>query len=229
MASVESSSVPTAVRLAPPRVIGGVGGFVFVTTVVVQNVIRGSIAPKNDAAVSKVVEFYADHRSTTLVLAALFVVGAVGGAAFNAGLLSRLAAAPSRAPALAGTIGFIGVFALFSSVVATDVALSGYVHLGSPNTDVVSALWTLHNSLFGILGIALGIALAGFSAAAAAGGLVAAPWKQAGGVAALLLAVSAATTPLALDGSPVMFVGLVGFLVWLVFVATTSRALLGNR
>jgi hypothetical protein len=45
----------------------------------------------------------------------------------------------------------------------------------------------------------------------------------------LLLAVSAATTPLALDGSPVMFVGLVGFLVWLVFVATTSRALLGNR
>ena len=123
----------------------------------------------------------------------------------------------------------VGVFALFSSVVATDVALSGYVHLGSPNTDVVSALWTLHNSLFGILGIALGIALAGFSAAAAAGGLVAAPWKQAGGVAALLLAVSAATTPLALDGSPVMFVGLVGFLVWLVFVATTSRALLGNR
>ncbi len=114
-------------------------------------------------------------------------------------------------------------------MVATDVALSGYVHLGSPNTDVVSALWMLHNSLFGILGIALGIALAGFSAAAAAGGLVAAPWKQAGGVAGLLLAVSAATTPLALDGSPVMFVGLVGFLVWLVFVATTSRALLRNR
>ena len=145
MASVESSSVPTAVRLAPPRVIGGVGGLVFVTTVVVQNVIRGSIAPKNDAAVSKVVEFYADHRSTTLVLAALFVVGAVGGAAFNAGLLSRLAAAPSRAPALAGTIGFIGVFALFSSVAATDVALSGYVPLGPPNTDVVPALWMLHN------------------------------------------------------------------------------------
>ena len=35
MASVESSSVPTAVRLAPPRVIGGVGGLVFVTPVVV--------------------------------------------------------------------------------------------------------------------------------------------------------------------------------------------------
>ncbi len=225
MVSVENS----AVRLAPAHIIGGVGGLVFVTTVVVQNVIRGSVAPQNDDAVSKVVEFYADHRSITMVLVALFVVGAVGGAAFNAGLLARLSAERLRGPALAGTIGFVGVFALFSAIVATDVALSGYVHLGSPNPDVVSALWMLHNSLFGILGIALGIAIAGFSAAAAAGGLIPARWKEVGGIAGLLLAVSAATTPLAIDGSPVMFVGLVGFLIWLVFVATTSRALLRHR
>ena len=100
MQGVENSAEATAVRLAPARVIGGVGGLVFVTTVIIQNVLRGSIAPKTDAAVGKVIEFYADHRSTTMVLAALFVVGAVGGAAFNAGLLARLTAAPRSASSM---------------------------------------------------------------------------------------------------------------------------------
>ena len=48
---------------------------------IVQNALRASF-PGNDASAERVLAYYADHRSVTIALAALFPIGAVGLAAF---------------------------------------------------------------------------------------------------------------------------------------------------
>jgi hypothetical protein len=225
MVTVDEEVVPP-VRLAPARIVGGVGGLVFVASVVAQNLIRAAGMPANDAPTDRIIDFYAGHRGSTLALAALFAVGAAGIAAFAGALLARLTASRVRGPALAGAIGVAGVFATYSMLLASDLALSGYVHRGAPAPGVVSAMWILHNAVFGVLLVALGVALAGLSAAAAADGVVAGAWKPVGLLGAVLLGIAGAATPAIIDGSPVMVVGLVGFLTWLAFVATTAISML---
>ncbi len=214
--------------LAPARIVGGIGGLVFIASVVVQNLIRAATVPANDAPVDRIIDFYAGHRGSTIALAALFAVGAAGIAVFAGALVARLTDSSVRGAALAGAVGVAGIFAMYSMVLATDLALSGYVHRGAPSPDVVSAMWILHNAVFGVLLVAVAVALAGLSAAAAATGVVAGFWKPVGLLGAVLLGIAGAATPAIIDGSPIMAVGLIGFLVWLAFVATVAISMLRN-
>jgi hypothetical protein len=215
--------------LLPAGLVGGVGGLVFVATVVAQNVVRAKDLPANDAGAASVAAYYAAHHGTTVLLAALYPVGALGLACFLGAMLSRLSAAGVRAPALAGAFGATGIIAMFTMTVATDVALAEYVHRGSASAAVVSALWVLHNAVFGVLLVSIGVALIGFSAAAAADGLVPDAWKGIGLVGGIALAVAGACTPAIVDGSKVIGVGLVGFVAWGVFVVTCAVALIRRR
>lgn len=210
--------------IAPTHLLGGIGGLVFIATVVVQNAIRAS-APGDSASAAEVIHFYTTNRASTLVLAPLFPLGAAGLATFIGTLSSRLSAPATRAPMLAGMLGAAGIFATYTMLVATDVALAGYVHRGASDHAVVTALWMTHNTVFGVLLVGIAVALAGLSAAAAAAGFVAPAWKQAGALGALALAITGAATPALIDGSPILALGLAGFLTWLVFVATSAITL----
>jgi hypothetical protein len=214
--------------LVPSHLVGGVGGLVFISTVIVQNAIRAS-APGDGASAATVIHFYATSRTATFVLAALLPLGAAGLAAFVGTLCSRLWKHGSRASVLAGMLGAAGIFAMYSMLVATDLGLAGYVHRGGAEAGVVSALWVTHNTVFGVLLVAIAVALAGLSASAAAAGFVAGPWKQIGALGALALAVTGAATPALVDGSKIIALGLVGFLTWLTFVATCSVTLVRRR
>lgn len=226
MASTQAGIIrPKRAAIAPSHLVGGVGGLVFVVTVVVQNLVRAA-APSADAHVSRVVHYYATHRGSTLLLAALFPIGAVALAAFVGALGSKLTGQAIRGPGLAGIIGAVGIFATFTMVEATDVALAGYVHRGSANAGVVSALWVTHNAVFEALLVSIAVALAGLSAAASRTGLLVPAWKVAGSLGALALAICAGFSPALLDGSPILALGLAGFLVWVVFVATAAVSLL---
>lgn len=223
----EINSSKRAAALAPASLVGGIGGLVFVATVIAQNAIRGLTGPALNASAASVTQFYASHRASTFVLACLYPLGAAGLAAFAGTLGSRLAASgPSRAPALAGVLGAAGIFATYTMTIATDLALAGYVHRGGPEPGVVSALWVTHNTVFGVLLVSIAVALAGLSAAAAACGLVAKPWKAVGAVGALALAVTGAATPALVDGSRLIGLGLAGFLGWIAFVVAAALALL---
>lgn len=211
--------------LAPSGVVGGVGGLVFVATVVVQNAIRGLAAPSAGASTASVVHFYATSRSSALALGALFPLGAAGLAAFIGTLSSRLAPS-TRAAGLAGFLGAAGIFATYTMLVATDIALAGYVHRGAPVAGIVSALWIVHNTVFGVLLVSIAVALAAFTAAASASRVVGSAWKPVGAVGALALAATGAATPALVDGSRVIGLGLLGFLCWVAFVAATSVTLL---
>lgn len=213
-------------RLAPASVVGGVGGLVFVVTVVVQNVLRAVDLPANNASATSVSAYYAAHHVTSIFLAALYPLGAVGLAAFVGALLSKLLSPAVRAPALAGALGAAGIIATYTMTLASDTALAQYVHRGHPAADVVSAMWITHNAIFGVLLVSIGVALAGLSAACAGAGLLPTSWKRFGLLGAVALLVAGGCTPALVDGSKVIVVGLVGFISWLLFVASAATALL---
>ena len=215
-----------AARLAPAGIVGGIGGLVFAVSVVVQNLIRAKDLPADAASATKVIAFYGSHLGTTELLAALYAVGAVGLMFFLGALLSRLIDGAGRAPAIAGGFGAAGIVAMFTMTVASDIALAEYVHRGTPSSGAVAALWVLHNAVFGLLMVSIGIALVGLSAAAAGSGMLADAWKRIGTLGGLLLVVAGACTPAMVAGSKVIAVGLVGFIVWLGFVVAAAVSLL---
>ena len=233
MTITETTRIPTAPTIPAPTgrtavrsgLVGGLAGLTFVASVIAQNVLRAQY-PANDASATKVMAFYAEHRSLALVLAVLFPIGLVGIAGFVGALVTRVAHGEARMPAIAGLIGAAGIVGNFTMLLAGDTAISGYVHRGAADPAVVEGLWVFHNAVFGVLLASIGIALAGFAVACAKHGLLAARWKTAGLVGGVLLLVAAATTPAIIDAGPTMLLGLLGFVVWVAFVARASVALL---
>jgi len=210
---------------ARPGLIGGVGGLVFAGSVIVQNAMRANF-PTNDSSAAKVMQYYADHRGTTIALAVLMPIGLVALTTFLGAVLSRVGRGAGRAAAITGAVGAAGIVATFTMLTALDVAIAGYVHRGAADVAVVDGMWVIHNAIFGFLLAAIGIALAGLTTAAATTGLLSPRWRTAGLIGAGLLVVGATTTPAIIDASPTMFIGVAGFVVWIAFVIRTSVALL---
>jgi hypothetical protein len=224
MATPTTTIIPsTPARLAPTHLIGGAGGLLFVTMVVVQNLLRAAAPPAN-ATAHQVAGYYADHQPTSAVVAVLFVLSGTGLLCFAAGIADRLLGA-ARGPAIIGLLGISGVFCLFSTMLATDLAEARLVAAGVRG-DALETAWVIHQAAFCVLLFAIAAALAGLSAAATATGLVGPAWRPAGAIGALLLAVAAAASPVVLDGGVVLYVGVGGFAVWLAFVARSAAALL---
>ncbi|MET0520599.1 MAG: hypothetical protein ABW156_01305 [Jiangellaceae bacterium] len=203
----------------------GLGGLAFVGTVIAQNLLRAGY-PMNDAPAAQVVEFYADHRGLTYVLAVLYPIGAVGLAAFVAGIVSHAVKRGAALPATVGAFGGAAIMANFTLMLATDGAISGYVHRGTASLEVVEGLWVFHNSVFGVLLASIGIALSGLATAVIKTGELSGRWRPAAYAGSGLLLAAAATSPMIIDGAPTMFLGFAGFLVWVVFVAAGSVNLL---
>lgn len=205
--------------------VAGLGGLAFAGSVIAQNVLRAGY-PKNDAPAQQVAEFYADHRGITYALAMLYPIGAVGLAAFVAGVVSYAAKRGGVLSAAIGAFGGAAIMANFTLMLATDSAISGFVHRGTANVDVVEGMWVFHNSVFGVLLASIGIALSGLATAAVKTGVLGRRWRPVAYAGSGLLLVAAATAPAIIDGAPTMFLGLAGFLVWVAFVATCSVKLL---
>ena len=152
--------------------IAGIGGLAFIANVVVNNVLRGSF-PKNDASATDVATFYAEHDVLTSVFAAIYPVGLVGIALFVAGVVSRALSGPGRLSAIIGIVGSAGLVGGFSTLLAFDSAIAGYLHRGGTSTDVIEGLWVTHNAVFGVLLGSIAVALAGLASAAVSAGLLA--------------------------------------------------------
>ena len=200
----------------------------FVVSVIVQNAVRAGY-PRADASAAKVVAYYAVHHSGALALAAMLPFGLLGLGAFVGAMMARAAHGKGRGSAFAGLFGAAGIMGTFLMVSATDFAIDAYVGRGDPDLSVVSGMWVLHNAVFGVLLGAIGVALAGLTIACAESGVLHARWRVAGLLGGLALLVAAGTTPAIVDGGPTMFVGLAGFVVWVVFLVAASIRLLHGR
>src|SRR4051794_25371447 len=119
--------------------LAGAGALTFVSSVILQNLIRGGSAPSNGASSTEVLAYYADHRGVTMALLSLFLLSGSGLAVFLGGAMRRLSIADRRAWAFAGYVGAIGIIVLFSVLVGAEEALSVLAHREQPNLGAVEA------------------------------------------------------------------------------------------
>ena len=114
---------------------------------------------------------------------------------------------------------FAAVFALYD-VLWDGVVLSAS-GLAEPS-PLFKLVWQLHAGAFALALSALGTTFIGAALAAHASRL-AAPWQRVLGVAGGGLLIAAGVANLAIaDGSPILFVGLLGQAAWLVWLLVTG-------
>jgi hypothetical protein len=206
----------------------GAGGLVFAATIVVQNILRGANAPSNEADSATIAAYYAQHAPIESLLLVLFTLGGFGLMLFAGGVWARaIELDPGTRPwAQAGVLGVAGIVALFSGLVACEVALRTAAGRSDLGAESIGVLWVLHNSIFSVLTLPIGVALLGLSQATVPSGLTHPSFKVVGVLGACMLAFNTAVAPLiAATTSPLMAVGLVGFVCWVAFVVVTSYKL----
>ena len=136
------------------------------------------------------------------------LVGRRGGAGAD---WSRLAVAAGATTA--------AVFALYAVLWNGVVLSAGELAEPSPLFELV---WQLHAGAFALALSALGTTFIGAALAAHASRL-AAPWQRVLGVAGGGLLIAAGVANLAIaDGSPILFVGVLGYAAWLVWLLVTG-------
>jgi hypothetical protein len=206
----------------------GWGGLAFVVVVMIQNLVRATTAPLNNAPTAKVLAHYSQHSPVEMLLSVTFVVSGAGIALYVGGMARRLVDGPAPAWAYTGFAGALGVIALFSTLVGSEAALVGAGHRPHPNFGTIDALWLLHNAIFAVLDLSIAVALLGLGLAAVSAGLAPRVFSWLAPLGAALLAIGAAGAPVLADGSDMVFmaVALVGFVIWLAFVAVTGARLL---
>ncbi len=206
--------------------LAGAGGLVFAAILVADNAIRAS-APGFDAAPAQVSAYFLDHRAAALVPLGLFPAGLTL-FLFAAGLRAR-ASQESRWWASVGVLGAATIAALFAIVNIAEIVLTAKAAQLASSPAVVQALWTLRAAAFGLDLAAIAVALVGLSRAAAAMRLIPSWLALAAWPGAVCLLTAATFTVALADGGPWLAVGLIGFIVWIVFVITASVSLLRGR
>lgn len=205
--------------------LAGFGGVLFVACIVVQNILKAGVAPKNDASATEVLHYFATHRGVEWVLACLFPIGGIGLALFAGGLCARAFSAGGRARAwsVVGGLGVASIIALFSSMVATEIALLVSADRSSTALSTMAALWTLHNSIFSVLLLSIAVGLLGLSRAAVNAGVAPSWIGPMGTVGTALLATCAALAPaVAASTSPVLAIGALGFVLWIMMIVVVA-------
>ena len=227
MAISEVAAPQVAHASATPARLAGAAGLLFAATVVFQNVIRGS-GPLNDAASADVVAYYASHHASMGLLLASFGLGFGALMAFLAGLSARAGAEGPKAAAWArlGLIGGVLIGCTFTLVNALEVGIDA---ASGASPALLAVLLRLYWVAFGINLLPIGVALLGLSQAAARAGLIPRWLGWAGLLGGFLLLAGGMGSFAISNGSHWLLVGLIGFIVWLVFVVVSSAGLLRCR
>ncbi len=214
--------------VATPEVVGGAGGLVFAAILVAQNIVRAS-APTFDAQPAKVTAYFLHHRVAALIPLGLFPVGMLAFFAFAAAIWTNADGKESRWWASVGALGATAIAALFAVVNITEIVLTAKAARLAASPDVIQALWALHAAAFGLDLAAIAVALIGLSRAAASIGLIPQWTAVAALPGAVFLFVAAVFTVALTNGGPWVALGLVGFVIWIVFVVTAGVSLLRGR
>jgi len=230
-------SVATAIDSAGGRAVpgnsvadrlAGAGGLIFVGTLVVQNVLRAN-APGFDATPAEVATYFGRAGAAVLVPLGLFPVEMLAVFLFVGAIWTRADRDDNRWWASVGALGAASIAALFAIVNISEIVLTSKAEQLATAPAVIQSLWTLHAAAFGLDLAAIAVALIGLSRAARSIALIP-RWIAVAALpgAACLLTASVFTIALTQGGAGLLL-GLVGFSVWLVFVATASISLLRGR
>ncbi|GAB3075611.1 hypothetical protein GCM10027053_46640 [Intrasporangium mesophilum] len=231
---MESQHVPASAAVAtrwpiPTPAFGervvGAAAIALVASLVIQNVMFGwAGAPGYGDPIKDVLAWHQQNRDVVAI--------AVGSEALNLplllvflsglhGLVGRRGGAGADWSRLAVAAGATtaAVFALYAVLWNGVVLSAGELAEPSP---LFQLAWQLHAGAFALALSALGTTFIGAALATQASRL-AAPWQRVLGVAGGGLLIAAGVANLAIaDGSPILFVGLLGYAAWLVWLLVTG-------
>ncbi len=215
------------------RVVG-VTALALATSWIVQNLVVAVVvpgAPTYADPISEVAAFHASHRGSIALLVGLEALNLPLLLGFLTGLRSLVGARGGAGAswlrlALAAASTYSAVMAVYAVAWVATVLASEAPTVSLPAVEVA---WRLHSAAFAFGLPALGTTVVGAALAAQASGLTA-RWQRNLAVAGGALLLAAGTvSPAVADGSPLLFVGMVGYAAWLVWLVATGARLVGTR
>jgi hypothetical protein len=222
-----TTATHTPTHLRPQRVLGATA-IALAASLVVQNVMLGGTgAPDYGAPIADVLAFHAKNRGAVAVavgLEALNLPLLLGFLAGLHGLVRRSeAGATWSRMALAAGATLSAAWAIYAVAWIGVLLAAGQ---GAESTPTVQLAWHLHAAGLAMALPALGTTFLGAAMATHSASLTA-PWQRLLGVVGPILLVIAGTASLAIaDGSPMVFLGVVGLALWVVWLSATGIRLM---
>ena len=224
MSEAARPAVATGNRISTRRIVGFVA-LAYAASLIVQNavfVISG--APDYRDPLNVVLAYHAENAGAMAVATGLEAVNLPMLLLFVTalyGLVQRRGGAGVDWSRLAVAAG-ASLSALFAIMIATHIttvlAADGLVE----PTPTFALIWRLHAAVFALALPALGATFIGATLATHASGLTR-PWQRRLGVVGGGLLILAGTGNLAIaDGSPLVYVGVLGLFMWIVWLIVTG-------
>ena len=239
MSEAATPAVAAGNRVSTTRIVGG-AGLALAASVILQNAMfvggvarllglgDGTGAPTYGDPLGVVLAYHAANRSAVAAAAGLEAVNMILLLLFVTalhGLVQRRGGAGADWSRLAVAAGAT-LSALFALVIATHIAVVLAADGLAEPTPAFALIWQLHAAVFALALPALGATFIGAALATHASGLTR-PWQRLLGVAGGSLAILAGAANLAIaDGSPLVFVGVLGLAAWLVWLVVTGLRLI---
>ena len=231
MSEAATPAVAAGNRVSTTRIVGG-AGIALAASVVIQNAVFAVTgAPDYSDPLGVVLTYHAENQGALAVTSGLEAVNMLLLLLFVTalhGLVQRRGGAGADWSRLAVAAGAT-LSALFALVIATHIAVVLAADGLAEPTPAFELMWQLHAAAFALALPALGATFIGAALATHASGLTR-PWQRLLGVAGGSLPILAGAGNLAIaDGSPLLFVGVLGFAAWLVWLVVTGLRLIRGQ
>ena len=231
MSEAATPAVAAGNRVSTTRIVGVVA-VAYAASMIVQNAVFAVTgAPDYSDPLGVVLTYHAENQGALAVTSGLEAVNMLLLLLFVTalhGLVQRRGGAGADWSRLAVAAGAT-LSALFALTIATHIAVVLAADGLAEPTPAFELIWQLHAAAFALALPALGALFIGAALATHASGLTR-PWQRLLGVAGGSLLILAGAGNLAIaDGSPVVFVGVLGFAAWLVWLVVTGLRLIRGQ
>jgi hypothetical protein len=228
MSEAATPAVTAGGRGSTARIVGVIA-IAYAASMIVQNALFAfPKAPNYSDPIDIVLTYHAQNQSVLAVtsgLEALNMVLLLLLVTALHGLVQRRGGVGADWSRLALAAGAT-LAALSALTIATHIAVILAAHGQTEPTPAFELMWQLHAAAFALSLPALGATFIGAALATHASGLTR-PWQRLFGVAGGSLPILAGLGNLAIaDGSPLLFVGVLGLAMWLVWLIVTGLRLI---
>jgi hypothetical protein len=231
MSEAATPAVAAGNQVSTTRVVGIVAVALAVSVFVQNAVFGGTGAPAYSDPLGVVLAYHAENRSAFAIISGLETVNMVLLLLFVTalhGLVQRRGGAGTDWSRLALAAG-AACSTLFALFIATQIAVVlAASNLAEPN-PAFGLMWQFHAAILPLALPALGATFIGAALATHASGLTR-PWQRLLGVVGGSLSILAGPANLAIaDGSPLIFVGVLGYFLWLVWLVAIGLRLIRRQ
>ena len=188
-------------------------------------VLGSSSPPDNDATAAEIASYYKANGGLLTFVSVIAPLVWVCLLVFGSGVFAQVRAhetTKGEAWAYVGLLGILMQNAIFATVIATEVTFNVGADEMAANAGLTEVIWRFQRAMFALNGTSLALALTGLSIAAWRASFIPQWHAYVGLVGAALLLVSAATVTPAVEGTFAAFIGLPGFVLWLVWILATA-------